>query len=399
MVKPLPYGRQWIDDDDIAAVVETLRGDWLTQGPEVGRFEEALCAATGAKYAVAVSNGTAALHLACLAAGMRANESGLTSTITFVASANAIRYAGGAPALADVDPLTALATPATLARAVETLTRDSKAPKVIIPVDFAGGVADLPAIREFAAGIGAVVIEDAAHSLGATYVHEGSVFQAASCAHSAMAILSFHPVKHITTGEGGAITTNDEGLFRELSDLRSHGITKDPSRMLNNDGPWYYEQQALGYNYRITDIQCALGVAQAKKLPMFLQRRRALAARYDRAFATMSDRVKPLVVRAGVQSAYHLYVVRVVARAGESLVSVSERRRALFMHLREKGISPQVHYIPVNRQPDFVQNGFARGSLPGADEYYASCISLPMFPAMTDDDIDRVVSFVGEGLA
>jgi perosamine synthetase len=391
MVKrPLPYGRQTIDDDDVAAVVEQLRSDWLTQGPAVERFEAELCALTDAKYAVAVANGTAALHLACLAAGVRAGDRGVTSDITFVASANCIRYAGGIAHLVDVDPDTGLMSNAALAKQTAELSASGHAPRVIIPVDLTGTPADLPEVRRIADGVGAVVIEDAAHSLGATYRSDGHVHKAASCAHTQLAILSFHPVKHLTTGEGGAITTNNEALYRELLDLRSHGITKDPKKLTTSDGPWYYEQRALGFNYRITDLQCALGVSQAKKFPRFLARRRQIARRYDAAFADarFAHRVRPLLQPEGTDSAYHLYVIRVA----------SEVRHALFMSLREEHIFAQVHYIPVHRQPDFIAAG-VRGSFPGADEYYGGCISLPLFPAMDDTDVDRVVTAVLRGLA
>lgn len=386
--KPIYYGRQSIEDDDIEAVVNCLRSDFLTQGPTVKRFEDSLCEATGAKYAVAVANGTAALHLAALAAGVGPGDVGITSTVTFVASANCLRYAGGTARFTDIDPNTGHMSIASL----EERVREVK-PKVIVPVDLTGSVADLGAVQAIAKRTGALVIEDAAHSLGATYEVDGKTFRAASCAHADMAILSFHPVKHVTTGEGGAITTNDQGLYDELMDLRTHGITKDPKKLQKNDGPWYYEQRTLGFNYRITDMQCALGVSQMKKLGRFVERRRAIAAKYDAAFAK-SDRVQPLSVPAGVRSAYHLYVVRVTSKPGEDLATVAARRKALYLSLAEKKIFGQVHYIPVHTQPDFRAHGMGQESLPGADAYYASCLSLPMFPAMSDADAARVIEAV-----
>ncbi|MBL8919447.1 MAG: UDP-4-amino-4,6-dideoxy-N-acetyl-beta-L-altrosamine transaminase [Myxococcaceae bacterium] len=397
----IPYGRQLIEEDDIAAVVEQLRSDWLTQGPTVARFEEALCELTGARYAVAVSSGTAALHLAALAAGVRSGDTGVTSDVTFVASANCIRYAGGSPRLVDVDPRTGHISLEALRKVVAELKGQGKPPKVIVPVDFSGSAADLEGVRAIADSVGAAVIEDAAHSLGATYTaRDGATRRAASCTHTQFAILSFHPVKHITTGEGGAICTNDEGAYRTLLELRTHGITKDPAKLKQVDGPWYYEQQSLGFHYRLTDLQCALGLSQAKKLGRFVARRRAIAARYDRAFseAGFSSALRPLGQPPATVSSYHLYVIGLVQRAGETLTQVAARRRALYDGLRERGVGPQVHYIPVHRQPDFVTAGLSQGEFPGADTYYAGCLSLPMFPGMTDGDVDRVVDAVGSVL-
>jgi perosamine synthetase len=392
-MKPLPYGRQLIDDDDIAAVCAQLRDPYITQGPTVAAFEQALCEATGARYAVAVSSGTAALHLACLAADVKAGCCGLVPDITFVATANAVRYCGGTPVLVDVDPDSGLVSMPALRDAARQLEKQGRKLSTLMPVSFSGAVPDLAAIEALAKSKGALVIEDAAHSLGTRYEVNGQTFRSGSCAHTDMAILSFHPVKHVTTGEGGAITTRDQGLYQTLCDLRTHGITKDPARLSRNDGPWYYEQHALGYNYRITDLQCALGVSQLKKLDGFVARRREVAARYDAALATpeLAARYRALKVPQGVRSAYHLYVVHLRARPGETNAQVAARRLALFMQLREAQIFAQVHYIPVHQQPDFVAAGLGGAAFPGADAYYASCISLPMFPGLTDSDVDRVI--------
>jgi UDP-4-amino-4,6-dideoxy-N-acetyl-beta-L-altrosamine transaminase len=392
--KPLPYAAQLIDEADLEAVRAQLLDPWLTQGPRVAEFEARLAEAVGARFCVAVANGTAALHLACLAAGVREGNAALVADNTFVATANGVRYAGGRPILVDIDPSTGLVDVDALEKAAEAAVAAGRTLRAILPVHFSGTVPDMARIRALANRHGAMVIEDAAHALGATYEVDGRSFFAASCAHSDMAILSFHAVKHITTGEGGAITTNDPKLYQALLDLRTHGITRDPARLRRSDGPWYYEQQSLGFNYRITDFQCALGLSQLKKLPQFLQTRRALAARYDAAFADpmLRQQLCPLQVPAKVTSAYHLYVVRTRPRANESLEGVAARRLALFEGLRAAKIMPQVHYIPVHRQPDFSDAGFAEGSFEGADAYYAGCISLPMFPGMAASDVDRVVT-------
>jgi perosamine synthetase len=388
----IPYGRQSIDDDDIAAVVAQLKSDWLTQGPTVARFEGALAEYLGVKFVVAVSSGTAALHIAALAAGFGPGDVGVTSPITFVASANCMLYAGGKVALSDVEEATALMAPDLLATRCNDLAARGTPPKLIIPVDFAGQPADLPAIRVIADRHGAVVIEDAAHSLGASYEVGGKHFRAAGGAHAEMACLSFHPVKHITTGEGGAVTTNDPALYRRLCDLRTHGITKDPVRLGRNDGPWYYEQQALGFNYRICDVQCALGASQLTKQGRFVERRRAIARSYDAALTRdpLRSHLIPLGVVPGRTSAYHLYVVRLRRRPAETLAALNGRRKALFEGLRARDIAPQVHYIPVHHQP--VHAALADGTLGNADAYYAGCLSIPMYPAMTDGAVQQVIT-------
>jgi dTDP-4-amino-4,6-dideoxygalactose transaminase len=258
-------------------------------------------------------------------------------------------------------------------------------------VDFAGAPADLPAVHALAHRIGALVIEDAAHALGATYTVDGATYRAGGCAHADMAILSFHPVKHITTGEGGAITTNDDRLARSLRDLRTHGIVRDPARLRGPaDGPWWYEQQSLGFNYRVSDLQCALGASQLTRLEDFVARRRAIAARYAAALADHPG-IRTLDVPPRATSSYHLQVVRVVPRDGETHEGVAARRLALFERLRASNIHPQVHYIPVHRHPDYVDSGLAGGRFPGADALYAGCLSVPMHPGLADEDVDRVI--------
>ena len=389
--EPIPYGRQLVEQDDIDAVVRVMKSDALTQGPEVIAFENEIAEAVGARYAVCVSSGTAALHIACVAAGVRPGAMGITSPITFVASANAIRYAGGHPRFADVDPKTGLVSEG----AIRALSLSSERPQVVIPVDFAGTPADLPRIHRTAETLGALVIEDAAHSLGARYRGpDGDWIKAASCTHSAMAILSFHPVKHITSGEGGAVTTNDQGLYEELTRLRNHGVTRDPARLVRRDPePWYYEQQSLGWNYRMSDLHAALGRSQLRKLSRFVQHRRAIASTYDAAFRCLAGTIEPLTIPEGRESAYHLYPVSLVRRPRESLAALAARRRDLYLALRADGVNTQVHYIPVPRQPDFERHGFT-DAVPGADAYYAGVVSLPMFPAMSDGAVNRVIAAV-----
>ena len=395
MSEVIPYSRQWISPEDVDAVANQLQTPWLTQGPTVAEFETQLTAVTGAQYAVAVASGTAALHLAALAAGVGPGKAGITSAITFVASANCIAYAGGRPAFADVNPSSGLIDIADLERRCERLAREGSAPVVIIPVDFAGQAADLPAVRGVARKYDARVIEDAAHALGASYRSDAGAVSCGSCADTDLAILSFHAVKQVTTGEGGAVLTNDRTVYTRLSELRTHGITKDPSRLTRNDGPWYYEQQQLGYHYRISDIQCALGVSQIRRLASFLERRRALASRLDGALAQrpLAGCLRPLsTTPVTLQHAYHLYVVRVLRQSGETLADVAERRKGLYAYLVSSDIHPQVHYIPVPRQPWFREHCATRPEdFPGAEAYYAGCLSLPLFPAMQDSDMDRVI--------
>ena len=374
----LPYGRQSIDEDDIAAVVEALRSDWLTTGPRVGSFEAALAAATGSREAVAVSSGTAALHLAMLALRIGPGDEVIVPTLTFAASANCVTYCGGTPVFADVDAETLLIDPAAVARLITPRTR------AIIAVDFAGQPCDYPALRAIADAHGLALVADACHSLGASL----DVRPSGSLAD--LTCFSLHPVKHITTGEGGAVTTDDELLARRLRSLRNHGVTAD-RREREAAGAWFYEMTELGFNYRLSDIACALGESQLRKLPAWIERRQELAARYDAKLGEALPGVGRLTARPGVSHAYHLYVTRVADRD------------TVFGLLRGAGIGANVHYIPVHLHPYYRERlGTGPGLCPVAEAAYAEIVSLPLFPQMGDADVDYVVDVLvsaGEALA
>lgn len=389
----IPYGKQSISEEDIAEVVRVLRGNWLTSGPDVRAFEDELARVCGARHAVSVANGTAALHVACLAAGVGPGDVGVTSPLTFLASANAIAYCGGAPAFADVDPDSLCLSPEALAAHIS----ERGAPKVVIPVDFAGRAAALPAIRELSRQHGFTVIEDAAHALGTHYTVGRETFSCGSCAHSDMSILSFHPVKTVTTGEGGAVLTNDDALAQRIRRFANHGTERDPKLFASWDLPegcagdasegWLYQQQALGYNYRLTDIHAALGRSQLKRLYAFKQRRRTIVDRYNTAFKDMPG-MQPMTVPADQDPCYHLYLLRLKAGAAA--------RRRLYDFLRTQGILSQVHYIPVHLQPWYrAHAGTAPGDFPQSEAAYSSLISLPLFPAMTDAEVETVIAAVG----
>lgn len=386
----IPYGRHSIDDADIEAVAEVLRGGALTQGPKVEEFERAVAARVGARHAVAVSSATAGLHIAALAAGMGPGRTLMTSPITFLASANAALYCGGRAAFADIDPSTLNMSPASL----DTTVRRHGGAQVVIPVHFGGLPCDMPAIKSIADRCGAQVIEDAAHAIGATYPDGSSV---GCCRHSLCTVFSFHPVKNMAMGEGGAITTNDDAYHRRLLRLRSHGINKadDPLEDMaaaSTGGirnPWYYEMQELGFHYRVTDIQCALGLSQLGKLDRFLARRRELAARYDQEFASFRN-LRPAQPDGRSQSGLHLYVVRIdFAGAGTT-------RARLMTQLRERGIGTQVHYIPVNRQPLYRRLGMAGDPVPESDRYYGEALSVPLYFGLSDAEQSSVVSALQE---
>jgi len=381
---PLPYGRQHITDADVAAVAEALRGDFLTQGPRVSEFETRFAAYIGARYAVAVSNGTAALHLCALALGVGPGQRVITTPLTFAASANCVLYCGGEVHFADIDPETGLLD---LARVRALLDAHPKGHfQGLIPVDFAGLAVDLKQARALADEFGLWIIEDACHAPGGFFVDaQGQEQRCGSGQLADLAIFSFHPVKHIATGEGGMVTTNDERLYRRLLRLRTHGITRDEASFVNpGEGGWYMEMQELGYNYRISDINCALGLSQLVRADAGLARRRQLAARYDAAFAQMPGVEVLAPGRPG--HAYHLYVIQV------------EDRRGLYDFLKSRQVFAQVHYIPVHRMPYYERLGWKKGDFPQSEAYYARCLSLPMYPALTDAEQDYVVACVAEFL-
>lgn len=369
----IPYGRQTIDDADIEAVVKALKSDFLTTGPLIEQFEQKVAAYTGAKYAVAIANGTAALHAACFAAGIAEGDEVITTPITFAASANCALYCGAVPVFADINPRTYNIDPADIERKLTERT------KAIIPVHFTGQPCEMDEIHAIAKKNNLVVIEDAAHALGAEYkgARVGGL--------SDMTIFSFHPVKHITTGEGGMILTNDERFYERLKLFRTHGITRDERFLGKKDGPWYYEQIDLGYNYRITDFQCALGISQMDKLPMFLSARREKARIYDAAFAGEANIEIPFQ-KEGCKNAYHLYVIRVK----------NGRRREVFEQLRGAGIAVNVHYIPVYAHPYYRQHGYGDVCCPNAEAYYKECISLPLYPSLTTEEQQYVIEKVKE---
>ncbi|EOS26278.1 UDP-4-keto-6-deoxy-N-acetylglucosamine 4-aminotransferase [Lachnospiraceae bacterium 3-1] len=364
----IPYGRQTIDEEDIQAVAEVLRSDYLTTGTKSIEFEQEVCKYIGAKYAVAISNGTAALHAACSVAGIGAGDEVITTPLTFAASANCVFYCGGRPVFADVDKRTYNIDPEDIERKITDRT------KAILPVHLSGQPCDMDAIYEIAEKHHLLVIEDGAHALGAKY--KGSCIGK----DSYMATFSFHPVKPITTGEGGMIVTNEEGLYQKLRLFRSHCITRDSSMMTRNEGSWFYQQLDLGYNYRITDIQCALGISQMKKLNQFLRRRRELAKQYDKAFADNSDIIVPYQ-QPDTESGYHLYMIQ----------APHHDRRKIFEGLRNAGIGVNVHYIPVYYHPYYQRNGYHNICCSNAEEIYSHLISLPLYPGLTDQEQKFVI--------
>lgn len=371
----LPYGHQSIDETDIQAVVDCLRSDWLTTGPTVAEFEEAFAARTGARHAVSFSSGTAALHAAAFTAGLKNGDEAITSPLTFVATANCVLYQGAVPVFADVSPDTLNLDPEQAAARITPRTR------AILPVDYAGHPSDLDPILELAVRNGLVVIEDACHALGAEYKGR----RVGSLAH--LTVFSFHPVKHITTGEGGMVTTDNAKFAETLRRFRNHGINSD-ARQRQSQGQWHYEMVLLGFNYRLPDIACALGIAQLQKLEANLARRRQIAARYNAAFREMPE-VAPPSVRGHAKPAWHLYPVRLDG------ARLRADRGEVFRALRAENIGVNVHYIPVHRHPYYGEHfGYRGGEFPVAEEAYERLVSLPMFPGMNDQDVEDVIRAV-----
>ena len=369
--KPIFYGRQYIDQEDVEAVTKVLTADVITSGPQVSDLEKHLCEITHAKYAVAVCNGTAALHLAALAAGFGEGDEVIVSSITFAASSNCVLYAGAKPVFADINPETYNIDPASIRKLITPRT------KAVVAVDFTGQAVELDEIRKICKEHNLLLIEDAAHALGSEYKGQriGSM--------SDMTTFSFHPVKPITTGEGGMIVTDSEELYRKLVLFRSHGITRDPDLMTRNEGSWFYQQLDLGYNYRMTDIQCALGCSQMRKLDRFLARRREITKRYDEAFADCANIVTPYQLPE-TNSGWHLYIIQVK----------NHDRKTVFEQLRENGIAVNVHYIPVYYHPYYQEHGYREVHCPVAEEVYSHIISLPVYPGLTDEQQDTVIETV-----
>ena len=377
-MKQIPYSHQCIEADDIQAVIKVLKSDRITQGPNINEFEAALCKYTGAKYSVVVSSGTAALHIACLAAGLKPQDEVITSPITFAASANCVLYCKARPVFADIQPDTVNIDPQ------DTQKKLTKRTKAIIPVHFAGHPCDMHELSRIAKSNNLTIIEDAAHALGANYKNS----KIGSCRYSDMAIFSFHPVKSIATGEGGAIMTNNKKLYGRLIKFRTHGITKYDF-IYGCKGSWYYEMQELGFNYRMTDIQAALGKSQLSKLERFILARRKIAAIYDNAFKGHSSFDLP-VERKGIKSAYHIYPIQLKGK-------FSGKRKGIFDRLRNRGLGVQVHYMPVYMHPYYRQNlGFKAGICPAAESYYSRAISLPLYPSLTNTQIQAIVRAVKE---
>ena len=382
MRKPIPYGRQSINDDDIKAVVETLKSDYLTQGPKIKEFEEKFAEYVGARYAVAVNNATSALHLATTVLGVKPGDKVIVTPMTFAASANCVRYCGGDVTFCDIDPDTYLMD----INKLRKILSDSPAGtyKGIIIVDFAGYPHNLEEFRAICNEFNLWMIEDACHAPGAWFTDsKGNKQKSGNGQFADISIFSFHPVKHIATGEGGMATTNNPELYKKLCHYRTHGTTKDPDLLQKNDGGWYYEMQDLGFNYRLTDFQAALGITQLARADKGLERRQEIARRYDEAFRSIPE-IKIPKREKDLYHAFHLYIIQVPDRKG------------LYDFLHENGIYAQVHYVPLHLMPYYQQLGNKKGDLPIVEEYYDHCLSLPMYPTLTDEEQSYVIEKVIE---
>ncbi|MBV6647537.1 MAG: UDP-4-amino-4,6-dideoxy-N-acetyl-beta-L-altrosamine transaminase [Cyclobacteriaceae bacterium] len=378
-MKAIPYGRQHVTDKDIAAVVEVLKSDFLTQGPKVQEFEEAFARYVGCQHAIAVSNGTAALHLSAIALGVRSNTKVLTTPISFAATANCIQYCGGQVDFIDIDPASMTIDIDALEQKLATTPKNTYSG--VIPIDFAGLPVDMARIKTIADKYGLWILEDSCHAPGGYFSDQtGTKYFCGSGSFADLAIFSFHPVKHIATGEGGMITTNSKELSDKLKMLRTHGITKDPKHMAGNDGGWYYEMHQLGYNYRLTDIQAALGISQLTRADENLKKRKLIAERYDDSFKGLPIKKQ----KSSEGHAYHLYVIEV------------ERRKELYDAMKRQNIFCQVHYIPIHTLPFYQSHGWKKGDFPVSEEYYKKCLSLPMYPTLQRDEQDYVIQCVKE---
>lgn len=382
MRKPIPYGRQSINEDDIKAVVETLKSDYLTQGPKIKEFEEKFAAYVGADYAVAFNNATSALHTAAKSLDVKQGDKVIVTPMTFAASANCIRYCGGEVKFCDIDPETYLMDINKLKEILEASPKGTY--KGVVIVDFAGYPHNLEAFRNLCDEYGMWLIEDACHAPGAWFTDsKGKKQKSGNGKFADISIFSFHPVKHIATGEGGMATTNNPILYKKLCHFRTHGITKDPELLHKNDGGWYYEMQDLGFNYRLTDFQAALGVTQLARAEKGLERRQQIAKKYDEAFAGIKA-IKTPKRADDIYHAFHLYIIQVPDRKG------------LYDYLHENGVYAQVHYVPLHLMPYYKELGNKEGDLPIVEEYYRHCLSLPMYPTLTDEEQDYVISKVKE---
>lgn len=371
----LPYGRQWIDEDDLKAVIKTLKSEMLTTGPKIKEFEKIVTEFTGAKYGIAIANGTAALHAAVFAAGIGENDEVITSPITFAASANCVLYQRGKPVFVDIDPRTYNLDPQALEAKITAKT------KAIIPVDFTGQPVDMDVIKALARKYNLVVVEDASHSIGATYKFEKVGVLAD------LTTLSFHPVKHVTCGEGGIILTDDDEYYKKLSMFRNHGIARNEQVQAENSPGWYYEQQVLGFNYRLTDIQAALGISQMKKIDRFIQRRREIAEKYNQAFGDFDLLTIPAQLPT-TNSSWHLYVIKL------TLEKLSVGRKEIYDAFHKENLGVQIHYIPVYYHPYYRRLGYQKGICPIAEDFYERIVTLPLFPAMSDQDVKDVIEIV-----